>query len=138
MAQWKDISHNGYTVKSFTLKTHQGSVASNYTPEFTIPPKTDFWVICNYDSVTTSVTCHVEMFYSDVPGGTFNARTKTGGYWFNATSAAIGTAVKSIPQDVSTVKEHPRYKMKVTGNAATNKGGGLVKFVIYYAPGVTW
>lgn len=127
---WKDVSHNGYTV--FTEEVKSVKDRAVYTSEFSIPPKTDFWVICNYGATNLSDSAHVEMFYSDVPGGTFNARTKTSGYWFNATSAAIDATTKIIPQDVSTVKEHPRYKMKI------NDGGGLVKFVIYYAPGVTW
>ena len=129
---WKDVSHNGYTVKSETIKTYSAPRAV-YTSEFTIPPKTDFWVICNYAATNLSASTHAEMFIADVAGGTFTARTKTTGYWFNATSAgSLDTATKVIPQDVTTVKEHPRYKIKVPS------GGGLVKFVIYYAPGVTW
>lgn len=127
---WKDISHDGYQVFTETIKTY--STKATYTSEFSIPPKTDFWVIANYGATNLSDSAHVEMFVADVPGGTFTARTKTTGYWFNATSAAIDAATKVIPQDVTTVKEHPRYKMKV------NDGGGLVKFVIYYATGVTW
>ena len=48
---WKDISHHGYGAMSYTLKSQQGSVANNYTPEFSVPPGTDFTVIVNYDSV---------------------------------------------------------------------------------------
>lgn len=138
MATWTDVSHNGYTVLTHTLKSFSHSQALNYTPEFTIPPGTDFWVICNYAATNLSSSAHVEMFYSDVPGGTFTARVKTTGMHFNATSALIDNATKVIPQDISTVKEYPRYKMKVTGDAAGSKGGGFVKFVIYYAKGVTW
>lgn len=130
---WKNDSHHGYGILSETIKTKQASVVGNYTSEFSVPPGTDFKVIANYAGVTTSVTCHVEMFYSDVPGGTLRARTKTGGYYFNATSGAIGGGLtKIIPVDVSVQGEYPVYKLKVTGNAATNKGGGLVKFVIMY------
>ena len=138
MARWKEESHDGYTVLTNTLKSYSHSVNSNYTPEFTIPPGTDFSVIANYGSTSLSASAHVEMFYSDVPGGTFKARLKTTGYWFNATSGLCNAAAVTLPQDVSTVKEYPRYKIKVTGNAAGSKGGGLVKFVIYYARGVTW
>lgn len=143
MAKWKEASHNGYTVSTYTLKTYSHSVSENYTPEFTIPPGTDFTVICNYGATDLSSSAHVEMFYSDVPGGTFKGRTKSSGYWFNATSAIISDAgsagaAKTLPQNISTVMEHPRYKMKVTGASATAQGGGLVKFVIYYARGVTW
>ena len=135
---WKWNINGGYVVGTETVKTYSHSVVNNYTSEFTIPPKTDFWVICNYDATDLSASAHVEMFYSDVPGGTFRARPNTGGFYFNATSALIDDATVVIPQDVTTVKEYPRYKMKVTGNAAGNKGGGLVKFVIMYAPEVTW
>ena len=135
---WIKKSHNGYTVLEEEIKTYSHSVAKNYTSEFSIPPKTDFWVICNYNGTNLSTSCHVEMFYSDVSGGTFRARPKTSGYHFNATSALIDNATKVIPQDVSTVKEYPRYKMKVTGAAATTQGGGLVKFVIMYVPGQEW
>ena len=130
MAWSRDSSHNGYTVLTETVRSYKDRAV--YTSEFSIPPNTDFTVICNYSSTNLSDTAHVEMFYSDVPGGTFNARTKTSGYYFNSTSAAIDNTVVTIPQNVSTVMEHPRYKMKITD------GGGLVKFVIYYAQGVTW
>lgn len=127
---WINKSNNGYTVKEEEIKSVQSRAV--YTSEFSIPPKTDFWVICNYGSTNLSASTHVEMYYSDVPGGTFRARTKTSGYYFNATSAAIDNTVKILPQDVSTVKEFPRYKMKVPS------GGGLVKFVIMYVPGQEW
>jgi len=127
---WLDVSHNGYKVFTQTIKTFKDRPV--YTDEFSIPPKTDFWVICNYGATNLSDSAHVEMFYSDVPGGTFRARTKTSGYYFNATSAAIDNTTVIIPQDISTVKEYPRYKMKV------NDGGGAVKFVIYYAQGQEW
>ena len=127
---WSDVSHNGYIVKTETVKSVKDRAV--YTSEFTIPPKTDFWVICNYGATNLSDSAHVEMFYSDVPGGTFRARAKTSGYYFNATSAAIDAATVIIPQNVSTVMEYPRYKMKI------NDGGGSVKFVIYYATGSTW
>jgi len=138
MAKWAEVNHNGYNVSTVTLKTNSHSTAANWTPEFTIPPGTDFTVIANYDATNLSSSAHVEMYYADVPGGTFTARTKTSGFYFNATSALIDSAAKTLPQNISTVMEHPRYKMYVTGNAAGSKGGGSVKFVIYYAHGVTW
>ena len=131
---WKDVSHNGFTVLTHTLKSYSHSVAQNYTPEFTVPPGTDFTVICNYGSTDLSSSAHVEMFYSDVPGGTFANRGNTVG-GMNATTALIDAAKVVLVQDVSTTKQYPRYKLKVTGNAAGSKGGGLVKFVIYYARG---
>ena len=127
---WIDKSHNGYTVITEEVKSYEGRPV--YTSEFSIPPKTDYWVICNYGATNLSASAHVEMFYSDVPGGTFRARVKTTGMYFNATSAAIDNTTVIIPQDISTVKEYPRYKMKVT------TGGGAVKFVIYYAQGQEW
>ena len=127
---WLDVSHNGYSVFTQTVQSVKDRAV--YTSEFSIPPKTDFWVICNYGATNLSDSAHVEMFYSDVPGGTFYARPKTGGYYFNATSAAIDNTTKIIPQDVSTVKEYPRYKMKI------NDGGGSVKFVIIYENGQEW
>ena len=132
---WSPIgehSHNGYTVITETVKSVDGR--SVYGSEFSIPPKTDFWVICNYDATNLSDTAHVEMYYSDVPGGTFRARTKTSGYYFNATSAAIDNTTVTIPQDISTVKEYPRYKLRITGNG----GGGNVKFVVFYSAGQEW
>lgn len=129
---WKNVSHNGYGVLSYTLKSYSHSVANNFTPEFSVPPGKDFTVICNYGATDLSASAHVEMFYSDVPGGTFRARTKTGGYYFNATSCLIDAATKVIPVDISSQGEFPVYKLKVTGNAAGNKGGGLVKFVVYW------
>lgn len=129
---WKDKSHNGYGVLTYTLKSFSHSVVNNFTPEFSVPPGKDFTVICNYGATDLSASAHVEMFYSDVPGGTFRARTKTGGYYFNATSALIKGATKVIPVDISAQGEYPVYKLKVTGNAAGNKGGGLVKFVVYW------
>lgn len=132
MAVWKNVSHGGYGVIAFSLKSYSHSVANNYTPAFSVPPGKDFTVICNYDAVDLSASAHVEMYYSDVPGGTYRARTKTTGYYFNATSALIDAATKVIPVDVSAQGEYPSYKLKVTGNAAGNKGGGIVKFVVYW------
>ena len=120
---WLDQSHDGYTVMTEEIKTFQGR--ATYTSEFSIPPGTDFWVIGNYDATNTSASTHLEMYYSDVPGGTFRARGLTVG-GFNATTAGIDTATKTLINDVSTTREYPRYKIKVPS------GGGLVQFVIHY------
>ena len=135
MANWNDKSHNGYGVISCEIASHL-SVSNNWTPEFSVPPGKDFTVICNYGATDLSATAHVEMFYADIPGGTFRARTKTTGYYFNATSALIDAATKVIPVDVSAQGEYPRYKLKVTGpNGAC--AGGKVKFVVYWGKAPT-
>lgn len=120
---WIDISSNGYSAYTETIKTYQGR--ATYTSEFSIPPGTDFWVIANYNATNLSASTHVEMYYSDVPGGTFRARGLTVA-GFNPTTAAIDNATKVLINDVSSVREYPRYKMKVPS------GGGLVKFVLMY------
>lgn len=120
---WLNISHDGYNVFEQTIKTYQSR--ATYTSEFSIPPGTDFWVIANYGATNTSASTHVEMYYSDVQGGTFRARGLTVA-GFNPTTAAIDTATKVLINDVSSVREYPRYKMKVPS------GGGLVKFVLMY------
>lgn len=121
---WIEKSHNGYRVYSTELKTYSAPRAV-WTDEFSIPPGTDFWVIGNYKTVNLSASTHMEMFISDVPGGTFVSRgLGVGG--FNSTTAAIDNARVNIYQDVSTTKEYPRYKIKIPG------GGGLVKIVIMY------
>ncbi len=132
---WADVSHNGYTVITDNIKTFEGRPV--YTSEFTVPPNTDFTVICNYGTTNLSSSAHVEMYYADVAGGTFVHRGNTVG-GFNATTAAIDNAKVRLAQNVSTVIEYPRYKMRVVGNTGDTAGGGFVKFVVYYATGVTW
>jgi len=132
---WADVSHDGYTVITETIKTYTGRPV--YGSEFTVPPDTDFTIICNYATTNLSSSAHVEMYYADVPGGTFVHRGNTVG-GMNATSAAIDNAKTRNVQNVSTVIEYPRYKLRVVGNTGDTAGGGAVKFVVYYAPGVAW
>ena len=126
---WKNDSHHGYGVLSETINTFQGRAV--YSSEFSVPPGTDFTVICNYGASNTSVSTHVEMFYSDVPGGTFRQRGLTVG-GFNATTAAIDTATKVLINDVSTVREYPVYKLKVPSGGGASAAAKLVKFVVMY------
>jgi len=120
---WLIKNHNGYGVITQEIKTFQGR--ATYTDEFSVPAGTDFTVICNYGATNTSASTHVEMYYSDVPGGTFRARGLTVA-GFNATTCGIDTATKVLLNDISSVREYPVYKMKVPS------GGGLVKFVVYW------
>lgn len=126
---WKQIGKNSYGVITETIKTFSAPRAI-YTSEFSVPPGTDFTVICNYSATNLSASTHVEMFYSDIPGGTFRARGLTVG-GFNPTSGAIDNATKVLINDISSVREYPRYKMKVPS------GGGLVKFVVYWGKAPT-
>ena len=120
---WSNLSHHGYTVITETLKSVQGRAVNS--SEFSVPPGTDFWVIGNYAATNLSASTHLEMYYSDVEGGTFRARGLTVG-GFNATTAAIDTATVNLINDVSTVREYPRYKIKIPS------GGGLVKLVVMW------
>lgn len=125
---WKNVSHNGYKVLTCSVASHL-SVANNYTPEFSVAPGKDFYVIANYGATTLSATGHVEIYYSDVPGGTFARRANKAS--FNATTALIQSAAKTLLCDVSVSGEFPRYKLKVTGpNGAC--AGGNVKFVVIW------
>ena len=121
---WKDISNHGYGAITETIKTFSAPRAV-YTSEFSVPAGTDFTVICNYGPTNLSASTHVEMFYSDVSGGTFRQRGLTVG-GFNPTTAAIDNATKVLINDISTTREYPVYKMKVPS------GGGLVKFVVFW------
>ena len=120
---WASAGHHGYSVMTETIKSVQSRAI--YSSEFSVPPGTDFTVICNYGATNTSASTHVEMFYSDVPGGTFRARGLTVA-GFNATTAGIDTATKVLINDVSSVREYPVYKLKVPS------GGGLIKFVVFW------
>ena len=120
---WSNLSHHGYTVITETLKSVQGRALNS--SEFSVPPGTDFWVIGNYAATNLSASTHLEMYYSDVEGGTFRARGLTVG-GFNATTAAIDAATVNLINDVSTVREYPRYKIKIPS------GGGLVKLVVMW------
>jgi len=120
---WSNVGHHGYGVITETIKSVQSRAV--YTSEFSVPPGTDFYVIGNYATTNTSVSTHIEMFVSDVEGGTFIQRGLTVG-GMNATTAAIDTATVTLFQDISTVTTYPRYKMKVPS------GGGLIKFVVHW------
>ena len=129
---WKEETHNGYTVLTETIKTFEGRPV--YGSEFSIAPGSDFTIICNYGTTNLSASAHVELYYADVPGGTFIHRGNTVG-GMNATSAAIDNAKTVNAQNISTTNYFPRYKLRVVGNDGDTAGGGVVKFSIYYARG---
>ncbi len=120
---WTNLGHHTYGVITETITTVQSRAI--LTSEFSVPAGTDFYVIGNYAATNLSVSTHVELFYSDIPGGTFRQRGLTVG-GMNTTTAAIDNATVILLQDISTVNTFPRYKLKVPS------GGGLVKFVVMW------
>jgi len=130
MGVWRNVSHDGYAVIEYTLLP-VGNVVSNYTPSFSVPPGKDFTVICNYDATNTSNSAHVELFYSDTPGGTFRARAKATGTSFIPVTAEIDTATPVLFTDVSTYHSYPCYKLKVC--SATLDSNDYIKFVVFWS-----
>lgn len=120
---WKATISNTYTVLTETIRSVQSRAVN--TSEFSVPAGTDFYVIGNYAATDLSVSTHVELFFADIPGGTFRQRGLTVG-GMNTTTAAIDNATVVLFQNISTVQAYPRYKLKVPS------GGGLVKFVVMW------
>lgn len=120
---WTQVNNNGYGVITETIKSFASRPINS--SEFSVPAGTDFYIISNYGATNLSNSAHVELFYSDVPGGTFVQRgLGVGG--MNATSNEVDTSTKNQFQDISTVQEYPRYRLKI------NDGGGAVKFVVMW------
>jgi len=109
-----------YDVLTETITSVQGR--AKYSGEFSVPPGVDFAVIANYAKTNLSASTHVELFFSDVSGGTFLRHPNT--TYFNATTGAIDTLTPTLLRDVSVTGQAPVYKLKIPS------GGGSVKCVV--------